>query len=446
MILAINHFGILFIALGGLMGSLFGVSFLAFIFSFFGLLFFLISMQKKEFFLWFILACSLLLLFQTGTFLALKKAFVLACVFGTLMIAISFVGLAANNSHIKNLLQRFFLKKRSSVFSFILGHLSGALLNLSGLMILASSLENKKQEATSQNLILIHRGFSFAPAWSPYSYFTPIVLLTFSNLKWIDLVFVSFTFILPIFILSCFILKTKEQTNVSNVVLKRNTNKEKNALLYTLLFCLSIISIMSFSNISSKIIIHYFLPSFALIWLFVESKNIVHFFKNIKNHFMFTVPSLRFEILALCTAGLVTSIFSDINLSQYLNYFEFEALFKNSIFNSSLLIVFMFTSIVSFMFLGLNPILFVGIVSFGASIQIYNSFTAIAILVGAWGMFSTLSPFAAANLVVARASLLSGNTLSFKINKNYNIITYFLCVIIILCFHLLNQNSILWRS
>jgi len=395
-------------------------------------------MEKKEFFLWLIFACSLLLLFQKGTLLAFEKAFVLSAVFGTLMIAISFVGLAANNSHIKFLLQRFFLKKRSSIFSYILGHISGALLNLSGLIILASSLENKKEESISPNLILIHRGFSFAPAWSPYSYFTPIVLLTFSNLKWIDLVFVSFTFIIPIFILSCFILKIKVQTKVSSVLLKRNTRKEKNALLYTLLFCLSIISIMSFSNISSKIIIHYFLPSFALIWLLVESKNIVNFFKNIKKHFVFTVPSLRFEILALCTAGLVTSIFSDINLAQYLNYLEFETLFKNSIINSSLLIVFIFTSIVSFMFFGLNPILFVGIVSFGASVHLYSSFTALAILVGAWGMFSTLSPFAAANLVVARASFLSSNTLSFKINKTYNIITYFLCVCIILCFHILS--------
>jgi len=319
----------------------------------------------------------------------------------------------------------------------MLGHISGVFLNLSGLIILASSLENKNQKSPSQNLILIHRGFSFAPSWSPYSYFTPIILLTFSNVRWLDLVFVAFTFILPIFILSCFILKTKEQINVSNTLIKRNAKKEKKALIYTLFFCLSIISIMSFSNISSKIIIHYFLPFFALIWLFLESKNIIHFFKKIKKHFVFTVPSLRFEILALCTAGFLTSVISDINLAQYLNYLEFETLFRNSIITSSLLIVFIFTSIVSFMFFGLNPILFVGIVYFGANMQIYNSFTALAILVGAWGMFSTLSPFAAANLVVARATSLSGNILSFKINKNYNIITYFLCVVIILCFHLL---------
>lgn len=438
MILKIDHFAILFISLGGLIGSLFGVSFLAFAFSFFGLLCFLFSMQKKEFFLWIIFVCSLLLLLTKGTLLSFEKAFVLSAIFGTLMIAISFVGLAANNSHVKFLLQSFFLKKRSSVFSYILGHISGVLLNLSGLIILASSLGNKNQESASPNLILIHRGFSFAPAWSPYSYFTPIVLLTFPNLKWIDLVLVSSTFIIPALLVSCFILKTKEQTSVSSVLLKRNTKKEKKSLLYTLLFCLSIIGIMSFSNIPSKIIIHYFLPSFALIWLLAESKNIVNFFKNIKKHFMFTVPSLRFEILALCTAGLVTSIFSDTNLNQYINYFDFEAMLTNNILNTNLLIVFMFTSIVFFMFFGINPILFVGVVSWGVSMHLYSSFTALAILVGAWGMFSTLSPFAAANLVVARASSLSGNTLSFKINKNYNIVTYFLCIIIILCFHILS--------
>ena len=90
------------------------------------------------------------------------------------------------------------------------------------------------------------------------------------------------------------------------------------------------------------------------------------------------------------------------------------------------------------MFLGINPILFVGIVSFGANMELYSSITAVSILVASWGMFSTLSLFAAANLVVARASSLSGNMLSFKINKNYNIITYFICVSIILCFHILS--------
>ena len=195
---------------------------------------------------------------------------------------------------------------------------------------------------------------------------------------------------------------------------------------------------MSFSNISSKIIIHWILPFLALIWLVLESSAFVDFFENTKKHFVSTIPSLRFEILALCTAGLVTSVFADISLNQYLNYSQFEALFKNNMFNTSLLVVLMFTSIVSFMFLGINPILFVGIVSFGVNMELYSSITAVSILVGSWGMFSTLSPFAAANLVVARASSLSGNMLSFKINKNYNIITYFICVSIILCFHILS--------
>ena len=436
--LRINHFAILFISLGGLMGSMFGVSFFAFSFSFFGILCFLLSMQKKEFFLWLLVFFSLFLLFQKGTFLAFEKAFVLSAEFGTLMIAISFVALASNNSHIKFFLQRFFSKKRSSAFSYILGHISGALLNLSGLIILVSSLENKNKKSLSKNLILIHRGFSFAPAWSPYSYFTPIILLTFSNLKWFDLVLLAFTFIIPMFVLSCFILKTKDETNVSNIFPTINVKKEKKALIYTVIFCLSIISIMSFSNISSKIIIHWILPFLALIWLVLESSTFVDFFANTKKHFVSTIPSLRFEILALCTAGLVTSVFADISLNQYLNYSQFEALFKNNMFNTSLLVIFMFTSIVSFMFLGINPILFVGIVSFGANMELYSSITAVSILVGSWGMFSTLSPFAAANLVVARASSLSGNMLSFKINKNYNIITYFICVSIILCFHILS--------
>ena len=108
MSLTINYFGILFISLGGLMGSMFGVFSLAFIFGLLGLLCFLFSMEKKEFFLWLILACSVFLLFQKGNFLAFEKAFVLSAEFGTLMIAISFVALASNNSHIKFFLQRFF--------------------------------------------------------------------------------------------------------------------------------------------------------------------------------------------------------------------------------------------------------------------------------------------------------------------------------------------------
>ena len=120
-------------------------------------------------------------------------------------------------------------------------------------------------------------------------------------MKWFDLVLLAFTFIIPMFVLSCFILKTKEETNVSSIFPKINVKKEKKALIYAVLFCLSIISIMSFSNISSKIIIHWILPSLALIFLVLESSAFVDFFEN-------TIPSLRFEILALCTAGLVTSV------------------------------------------------------------------------------------------------------------------------------------------
>lgn len=440
----LNQFAVLFIALGGLMGSLYEVSFLAALFYIIGLSCFLFCAAKKELFLWVIIVIALFLLLNFASFENTKNAFVMSAEFGTMMIAISFVGLAVKTSHIKSLIQRIFARKKTNLFSYLLGHLSGVVLNLSGLIILSSSLNSEKNKhPSSSSLVSIHQGFSFAPAWSPYSYFTPIILGTFTTLSWFDLVFVAFIFILPMCFISSFTLpKEIEKITTHEDIPKKRSLKENRALVYTLIFCFSIISIMSFTSIQPKVLIHWILPLLALTWAFLESSSLKLFFINTKEHLLNNIPSLRFEILALSTAGLMSAVIITLPISTYLNPTDLINISNSSLWVTSFLVVCVFSCMVALMLLGINPILFVGVIATGVSLELFSTITGVAILVGAWGLFPTISPFAAANLVVARATNLLGKDLCFKINKKYNLVSFFVCMVLILIIHSLNLGQI----
>jgi len=319
----INRFAVLFIAISGLMGSLLGVSLIAAVFFILGLACFVLFTTKKELFLWAIILVALLLLINNGSFENTQQAFVMGAEFGTLMIAISFVGLAVNHSHIKTLIRRVFTNnsnKKNNVFSYITGHLSGAVLNLSGLLILSSSIHNKENKHPSSSLVSIHQGFSFAPAWSPYSYFTPIILSTFTSLKWFDLVLLALIFIVPMFVISNLTTSREIQITPENgTVVKKRSLKESRALIYTLVFCFTIVGVMSFTNTPPKVLIHWILPFLALSWALIEASSIKSFVTNTKNHLLNNIPSLRFEILALSAAGLMSAVIVNLPLLDYLN-------------------------------------------------------------------------------------------------------------------------------
>jgi len=442
----INRFAVLFIAISGLMGSLLGVSLTAAVFFILGLACFALTTAKKELFLWVIILVALFLLMNNVSFEHTQKAFVMGAEFGTLMIAISFVGLAVNHSYIKPLIQRIFTSnsnKRNNIFSYITGHFSGAILNLSGLLILSSSIHNKEKSLPSSSLVSIHQGFSFAPAWSPYSYFTPIILSTFTSLKWFDLVLVALVFILPMVVISTLTSSKEIQSAPTNSTeIKKNSLKESRALIYTLVFCFTIIGLMSFTNIAPRVLIHCLLPLLALSWAFIEASSIKTFVSNTKNHLLDNIPSLRFEILALSAAGLMSAVIIELPILEYLNSIDLMNNLNGIPWVTSFLVVFLFIVMVALMMLGINPILFVGVIAAGVNIELFSSITGVAVLVGAWGLFPTLSPFAAANLVVGRATGLSGKELSFGVNKKYNFFAFFVCILLIIIIHKLNLSQL----
>ncbi|GEM_PF-3546756 len=442
----INQLAVLFIAISGLMGSLFGVSLAAAVFSILGLVCFLFLASKKELFIWAIIFVALMLLINDASFDSAQKAFVMGAEFGALMIAISFVGLAVNHSHIKTLIQRVFTNnstKKNNIFSYITGHFSGAVLNLSGLLILSSSIHNKENKLPSSSLVSIHQGFSFAPAWSPYSYFTPIILSTFTSLKWFDLVLVALVFILPMFVISSLTTSKEIQSTTRNSkVIKKRSLKENRALIYTLVFCFTIVGVMSFTNTPPKVLIHWILPLLALSWAFIEASSIKSFVTNTKKHLLNNIPSLRFEILALSAAGLMSAVIVNLPLQNYLNSIDLINSLNGMPWATSFVVVFLFISMVALMIVGINPILFVGVIATGVNIELFSSITGVAILVGAWGLFPTLSPFAAANLVVARVTSLSGKDMSFGINKKYNFFAFVVCILLILIIHKLNLTQL----
>jgi len=441
-----NQLAVLLIAISGLMGSLFGVSLIAAVFFILGLVCFVFYAAKRELFLWAIILLSLLLLMNNASFDNAQKAFVMGAQFGALMIAISFVGLAVNHSHIKTLIQRVFTNnsnKKNNIFSYVTGHFSGAVLNLSGLLILSSSLQGKENKLPSSSLVSIHQGFSFAPAWSPYSYFTPIILSTFTNLKWFDLVLVALMFIVPMFVISSLTVSKETQNTPENgTVVKKRSLKESRALVYTLVFCFTIVGVMSFTSIAPKVLIHWILPFLALSWAFMEASSIKTFVANTKNHLLNTIPSLRFEILALSAAGLMSAVIVNLPLQSYLNSIDLINNLNATSWATSLLVVFLFIVMVALMIVGINPILFVGVIATGVNVELFSSITGVAILVGAWGLFPTLSPFAAANLVVARATGLSGKDMSFIVNKKYNFFAFVVCIVLLLVIHELNLTQL----
>ena len=436
----LTRLAILNIGAAGILGSAFGALSIIGYLSILGLFLLLFSSNKKEIFLWIIIFSTLILLFTYSSSTEIQKVLRVGSEFGTLMITISFVGLAARISRIRFILCKFIDQKENTYLNYILGHISGVFLNLSGLIILSESMKNHKDESL---IVSIHRGFAYAPSWSPYSYFTPIILATFTSIKWIDLVFVSFVFIIPAFFVSSLlsIKNNNDKKEIQKKEVKFKINKsEKKALLYTVLFCLSIICLMSFTTIQSKTIIHFFLPLLALIWAYLESKSIISFYQNLKDHIYNNLIKMRFEILALTTAGLVSSAFMLVSVNEFSSFLIF---FNEQGISDTFVVLLLFVGISIFMILGINPILFIGVVLMGTNFELYSVVTGVALLVGAWGLFSTLSPFAAANLVIARGLGVSSETLSFKTNKLYNFYIIIISTIIIIIFHKLNMKNII---
>lgn len=345
--------------------------------------------------------------------------------FGTLMVAISFVGLAANRSAIGPLLKRFFTRTsgRSGLAkAYCFGHGVGVLLNLPGLVVLASAMKPDMKDGSSKVLVTLHRGFALAPAWSPYSYFTPIVLTTMPGVRWGDLVIISGCFVLPLLLLSLRVDRASSTKAELVHVQAPISGKEKRALLLALSFCSAMVLSINFSGLSPRLLIHWLLPTLAFIWAALEYQSEDTLVESTKNHLFNRIPMLRFEILALFAAGFLSTALLGFEVSLPIEAFSRllgDGFAQNWIVSAAALTL--FTAMIGLMMVGVNPILFVGLVSGAVAAGTFTLTTGLTILIGVWGAFPTLSPFAAANLVVARSVGITGQELSFGPNRYYNL-------------------------
>lgn len=399
----------------------------------FALLFYLPGLKRSEALSWVLIFGSLVLDFIAGglsmTLFGLKQA----AVYGSLMIAISFVQPAARASVVAESLAAHITKKGVTSGSWqahALAHAAGATLNLSGLVIMLSAAHRSALNFSGRasTAVFFQRGFAPAPVWSPYSYFTPLMLAAFPMLTWPTLLVLGAIIAGPLLLVSLRSppLIFQEQGNLdSSPVTYSQVNTHRGAALrwicFTAFFA-SIVGLLTFGEFGSLTVIVLALPLLAIAWGALEAwvlRNVPAFLSGIWNHINRQVPLLRSEVLALAAAGLA----SDTLHHWHLNDILLPSISHLNIFVEVAQSLAIFLTIVFATSFGINPILFViplsGAIAASASSPI-SAPVAIVIIACAWALFPTISSFAAATLLTSRETGIDARALVSKVNASYN--------------------------
>jgi hypothetical protein len=429
--------GIGFLCLGGFASTALGAGYPAALFGAAGLAVLLIGFTRREAMIWAMIGLALLLLAGQAERSSAIKAFSTAAGFGALMASISFVALSARRSGLRPWLRRQLAGRRGikgQMVNYAIAHAAGFFLNLTGLIILAAAMSRaRSDEGIRPNLLTLQHGFALAPAWSPYSYFVPIVLTSFPGLSWSELCFVALLFLPPLLVTSLLTIKRQETIMSQETIMpdmhadQPSPAAERFALVCVACFCATFIMAMSLSIASPMVLVHWLLPPLALLWAVSEAwfgETIPAFIGDLRSHMVERIPAMRFEILALASAGLLSSALSGIDLNSL--FAPLAGLPSGGIGNLVYALG-LFIVASALMTLGVNPVLFVGFAASLVSAGLVSLTAGLAGLVGAWALFPTLSPFAAANLSIANEMRRGGPSLAFGLNARYNLVAFLCC-------------------
>lgn len=392
------------------------------------------GINKREQLAWVLIFAAIFWAGSTGKAEILVGAFEKGAVYGSLMVAISFVQIPARRSIVAQTVATRISRQGqlgTSWTAHLLAHAAGASLNLSGLIILQAAVQKAMLGAQTRLIAatVYLRGFSAAPVWSPYSYFTPLVLAAFPTLAWWQLLCIGIFIAALLLCLSIRIppesldaLCDKEHLEAPGTSARIHQQHVMWRWGAFAGFFISIIGLMSFSSLGSMTVIVVALPVLALLWGSVESLmagSCSAFLHGVSGHVSQQIPVLRTEILALTAAGMLSYVIAKTSPTLGFLLPAQELGMGGALLQTSLV----FIAITALTWLGINPVLFIAPLATLVANPIGAPFSwsvALMILCCAWALFPTISPFAAATLVTAREAGVDAQTLVSKVNARYN--------------------------
>lgn len=313
-------------------------------------------------------------------------------------------------------------KGKKSFFKTYLGvHLFGSVINLSALILVADKMY-KKAPLSSMQIVLLTRAFSSDAYWSPFFVAFAAAITYAPNLN------PNIILLNGLVLALCSFLFTYLE------ILKQKDFNLEEFRGYPLAFDTLI---LPFSLAFLVLLTHHYYPSLKVIVLIATfsiylvllvlsiKKGFIKAFEKIKGHCLEELPKMKLELSLFLVAGMfgisISTIFIGYDLTLPFEEFSWQIA-------SLLLAIFILLS-----FIGIHPIITIAIIGDFLT-NVNHTLFAITFLM-AWATTVSTSPFSGLNLaIVARYDFKAWDI--FRLNINYAIKMYFLCV---LCLYILDN-------
>lgn len=391
------------------------------------------DIQRRETLSWLLIGASVMACAMLEGIDMLISCANAGATYGALMIAISFVQPSARRAVIAEAIAARIERIASISRSWkahTFAHAAGATLNLSGLIILQAAAQRTSLSVSARltATVVFLRGFATAPVWSPYSYFTPLILASFPSLSWPILLTVGMI-ITGVFILLSIntppsVGQTSKQEQLTITTETEETTAPHTSIRWLIfaVFFGCVIGLLTISKLESMTAIVLALPPLAIAWGLLEScatTTSIAFARSVGTHVVNQIPALRTEILALAAAGMASKTIAHWNLSTPTMWSIVDIGLLGEVVQS----VVIFFLILIATRVGINPVLFIAPIAASLAAPAYALLSlpaAVMVLCCAWALFPTLSPFAAATLITSREGGTTARDLVRHVNARYN--------------------------
>ncbi len=288
-------------------------------------------------------------------------------------------------------------------------HFLGSTLNLAGLSLLSTIVEeNKSAELRKRLSVALIQGFSSASCWSPFYVGMVVVLVALPSLEWWDLAPKAFLIALLLMSGSWMLDKLTRQHVRESSTAQGSPHFPRVETLQSIYIILSLIAIVmalvEWVGITIPIALALVSPLFALIWLVSERfrpNAVVQRSRDLCVNTLSRLPSLRNETLIFVAANIfgvgIASLLPPDSASQWFNALVPALDVK--------IIILCFTFIFCGM-AGIHPVVIVILISailppqaIGVSDKIVG-----LIYVCTWGLSTMVSPISATTLFMSRAA------------------------------------------
>ncbi len=298
-------------------------------------------------------------------------------------------------------------------------HFLGSTLNLAGLSLLSTIVEESKDPRLRKRLsVALIQGFSCASCWSPFYVGVVVVLFSLPELRWSDVapaaMLLAVALMLTSWLYDRCVYRRREsaQSPVTEHVLENKAMVSACSILFSLIGLT--IGLVEFAQVTIPVALGLIAPPFSILWYCSSSKNfrqVTFRTQELVSHTMRFIPTLRNETTIFVAANVlgvgVASIAPSEEIGSYVNALIPWPDAKIAAMCATFILCGM---------IGLHPVIVVILISAiipPESIGLSNWIVGL-IYLGTWGLSTMVSPFSATTLFMSRAAGVAPHVIGWR--------------------------------